>query len=367
VTTRSLRVGLLGVGFGATVHLPAFVSEGWDVAAVWSRRAERAREAVAKAGVAAEVVEDWRALVARPDLDAIAVATPPLAHLEMVTAALNAGKHVLCEKPFGLNARDAEAMRALAAERGLIGMVAHEFRYAPQRAHVRALLQEGYVGTPQLVVIELTMGRPAAAAPPPLQPGGVVAEGAGMLAQLGSHYIDGLRDWFGDVASVSGTLRTLRPDRTDPATGAVVQTDADDMFSITLTFASGVTAVMTASSAVAPGQGGRVLVSGTDGVLLTTQRTPNPDAAAGVWAAKASDRQLAELPMPERLRPFEDDRDDRLVAFRLLVRAFEAAIRDGVARVPTFEDGLRCTEIIDAIREAAAAGGVRLVSTAPGG
>lgn len=61
-TGRPLRVGVLGVGFGSVVHIPAFLSEGWDVAAIWSRRPERTREAAATHGLdAGAVAEDWRA------------------------------------------------------------------------------------------------------------------------------------------------------------------------------------------------------------------------------------------------------------------------------------------------------------------
>ncbi|MFN8639930.1 MAG: Gfo/Idh/MocA family oxidoreductase [Dehalococcoidia bacterium] len=92
------------------------------------------------------------------------------------------------------------------------------------------------------------------ATPPPL--GATAAEGAGFLGGLGSHFIDGMRHWFGDVESASGVTTALRPDRLDAA-GTVVQTDVDDTFSFQLRFASGVLASMTASSAVAPGSGGR--------------------------------------------------------------------------------------------------------------
>ncbi len=61
--------------------------------------------------------------------------------------------------------------------------------------------------------------------------------------------------------------------------------------------------------------------------------------------------------MPERFRPFEDDRDQRLVAFRLLVREFERGIREGTSPAPNFEDGLRCQEVLDAVRASAAGGG----------
>ncbi len=349
---RPLRVGVLGVGFGSVVHIPGFLSEGWEVPIVWSRRPERAREAAAKHGIGA-VAEDWRDVIARDDLDAIAVATPPLAHAGMTLAALEAGKHVLCEKPFALDVSQAKAMRNLARRKRLVGMVAHEFRYAPQRAQIKDLLAEGRIGTPQLVTAELFLGRASPAAPPPV--GATVAEGAGFLGGLGSHFIDGLRHWFGDVESVTGTTAALRPDRTD-SNGNVVQVDVDDTFTCTLRFASGVLATLTASSAVAPGSGGRIMISGTEGVLVATQRGPNPEPDGVVLFGRSTDRGLEELPMPERYRPFDDDRDHRLMAFRLLVREFARGIREGAAVTPNFDDGVGCQAVLDAVRQSSRTG-----------
>lgn len=292
-------------------------------------------------------------VIARDDLDAIAIATPPLAHHEMTMAALQAGKHVLCEKPFALDRAQAVAMRDLASERHLVGMVAHEFRFAPQRAQIRALLDEGAIGRPQLVTAELFLGRAAPATPPPL--GATAADGAGLLGALGSHFIDGLRHWFGDVESASGVTTALRPDRLDAA-GNVVQTDVDDTFSFQLRFASGVLASMTASSAVAPASGGRIMISGTEGALVATQRGPNPEPDGVVLLGKSTDRALTELPMPSAFRPFEDDRDHRLMAFRLLVREFERGIRDGASVTPSFDDGVGCQAVLDAVRESSKSG-----------
>src|SRR5690606_19935960 len=160
-------------------HVPGFQSEGWHVATLWGRRPERAREAAERLGVP-EVIEDWRELVARDDLDAVAITTPPGAHLEMVTAALEAGKHVLCEKPFSRNAGEAEQMRALAEARGRTAMVAHEFRFAPQRLQIKELLDQGYIGTPLLASAELLLGRPAGD-PPPLTWNSRASEGGGLL------------------------------------------------------------------------------------------------------------------------------------------------------------------------------------------
>jgi predicted dehydrogenase len=349
---QPLRVGVLGVGFGSVVHIPAFQSEGWDVRALWSRRLERAQEAAAKHGTG-EVHEDWHEILARDDIDAIAVATPPLAHLKMTRAALEAGKHVLCEKPFALDVAQAREMRDLARSKGLVGMVAHEFRYAPQRAQIKALLEEGRIGRPQLVTAELFLGRAAPATPPPV--GASVAEGAGFLGGRGSHFIDGLRHWFGDVESAMGTTLALRPDRTD-ASGKVVQVDVEDAFSFTLRFASGVVASMTASSAVSPGSGGRIMISGTEGVLTAAQRGPNPEPDGVVLWGRSTDRALEELPMEERFRPFDDERDHRLMAFRLMVREFERGIREGSTPTPSFEDGVGCQAVLDAVRRSSMSG-----------
>lgn len=353
-----LRVAVVGLGFGAKVHVPAFLSEGWEIPVLWSRRLERAREQAAAFGIP-DATDDYAALVARTDLDAIAIATPPSAHHEMVMAALAAGKHVLCEKPFALNSAEAREMYEAARAAGLTGMVAHEFRFTPQRLFVRQLLDEGYVGNPQIVQMELFMGGRAPATPTPLGAG--AAEGGGMLGALGSHFIDGLRQWLGDATEASGLLRCLRPDRTDPATGAIVQTDAEDTFQFALTFANGAVAAMNMTFAAGPGTGGRTFVTGSDGSLLATQRGANPEPDGVVLGAKVGERTLAELPMPDRHHPFEDDRDQRLVPFRLMVREFERGISEGISPAPSFEDGWCCQQIIDAIRAASASGQVTKV------
>jgi len=148
------------------------------------------------------------------------------------------------------------------------------------------------------------------------------------------------------------------PDRLDRASGVVVQADTDDTFALTLRFVSGVVASMIASSMVSPGLGGRIVVTGSEGVLLATQRGPNPEPDGVVLLGKAGDRGLTEIEMPERYRPIEDDRDHRLGAFRLLVREFERGIRAGASPAPSFEDGLACQQVLDAARHSSKTGRV---------
>ena len=142
------RVGIIGLGFGAQVHLPAFASEGWEVAAVCSRTRDKTRAAADAAGVK-DVHTDPAELFARTDIDAVAISTPPATHHPLSIAALNAGKHVVCEKPFAMSAAEGAEMRDAAARTGRTAMVAHEFRFAPQRRHVKQLLRDGYIGLMQ--------------------------------------------------------------------------------------------------------------------------------------------------------------------------------------------------------------------------
>jgi len=237
-------IGIIGVGFGAQVHVPAFRSEGWDVAAICSRTREKAQKAADEAGIPS-VYTDPMELIRRDDLAAVAIITPPGAHHQLSIAALNAGKHVLCEKPFALDAKQGAEMLAAAEKSGKTAMIAHEFRHTPQRAYIRQLVAEDYIGKFQLCTLELFLDRYVSREPRPLTWQAYKSEGGGLLGALGSHYIDGLRFWFGEIASVTGWLAGLRPDMVDTATGKIVKAETDDTFSFMVTFKNGGMATMT--------------------------------------------------------------------------------------------------------------------------
>jgi predicted dehydrogenase len=348
------RVGVIGVGFGAQVHVPGFRSEGWEVAAICSRSRDKTQKAADEAGIDG-VHTDPMELIRREDLDAVAITTPPGSHHALSIAALQAGKHVLCEKPFALDAKQAAEMRDAAAKARRTAMIAHEFRHAPQRAYIGQLLADGHIGTFRLCTIELFLDRYVTSEPRALTWMARAGEGGGILGALGSHYIDGLRHWFGDVATVSGRLDILRPDLVDTATGRKAIAETDDTFSFLVTFRNGGMATMTASFGTTPSRGARIVVMGDSGTLIAEQPGANP-LEDGIVVASRDGAPLQALPTPARYTPFTDARDHRLTAFRLLVRDFATGVEQGTSPAPNFTDGLRCQEVLDAVRESSRSG-----------
>jgi predicted dehydrogenase len=354
VPSSARKIGIIGVGFGAQVHVPGLRSEGWEVAAICSRTREKAQKAAAEAGIA-DVYTDPMELIRRDDLTAVSIITPPAAHHALSIAALQAGKHVLCEKPFALDAKQAREMLDAAEKSRRTAMIVHEFRHTPQRAYIKQLLDDGYIGKFQLCAIELFLDRYVSPQPRTLNWMAYKSEGGGLLGALGSHYIDGLRYWFGEVASVSGRLAALRPDLVDPATGKNVEAETDDTFSLSLTFKNGGMATMIASFATTPARGAKIAVMGDNGMLIAEQPGPNP-LENGVVIASRNGAPLQELKTPPQYTPFTDARDHRLMAFRLLVRDFTKGIEKGSSPAPNFTDGLRCQQVLDAVRESSESG-----------
>ena len=357
---KKLRVGVAGVGFGSTVHIPGFQSEpdDFEVTAVWSRSEARVKEAAQKFSIP-RAVTSYDDMLAMDDLDVISVVSPVAMHYEMTMAALDAGKHVICEKPFTLNQNMAKEMWQKATNKNLTHMVAHEFRFASARMRVKELIDEGYLGPLHIALLSLVNGPRDGFQPRPLGERDDASKGGGFLFSLGSHYIDCLLHWFGPVTSVSSVLQS-HTDRSDPSTGALVKATADDTFQFVLQFASGGWGTMTGTNAAPFGPGGRIELYGKEGTLVTPHKGngTNPPAHGTVLGGKPGQQQLEELPIPDRLQPFADDRDDRLMPFRLMIREFARGVREGTSPSPNFYDGYLCQQVLDAARESSATGKV---------
>src|SRR5207253_2532379 len=148
---KRIRVGIIGAnpdrGWATHAHIPALRSLGddFEITALSTTRRESADAAAKRFGVPA-VFDNHRELVNSPTVDVVAVTVKVPYHLELATAALDAGKAVYCEWPLGNGLQEAQTLAALAQQKGILAVAGLQARSAPSVAYVRDLIEQGYVG-----------------------------------------------------------------------------------------------------------------------------------------------------------------------------------------------------------------------------
>ncbi|MBM3672111.1 MAG: Gfo/Idh/MocA family oxidoreductase [Actinobacteria bacterium] len=338
---------VVGTGFGVRVHAPALRAAGFTVEALVGRDAERTGRRAERLGVPAGLTDLDEAL-ALPGVEAVTIATPPHTHAELAVAAAEAGKHVLCEKPFSMDATDAAAMLAAAEAAGVTHLVGHEFRWAPERALTARAIAEGLIGDPRLVTLVSYVplaADPDAKVPPWWFDAG---SGGGWLGASGSHIVDMVRVWLGEFESVSARLSI-----TSQRAGV-----AEDTFTIRFRLASGVEGVLQQTAANWGPMAGITRVAGTEGTLWHEGATVMLGDRDGV-------RELA-VPDDLALPPAPAESDDprhrythlELGPFTRLCEILRAGVdgreAESAVAIPTFHDGLAEMRVLDAIRESSA-------------
>lgn len=216
MTDDSIGWGVIATGGIAADFVRDLHGAGLRVAAAGSRTQERADAFAAEHGIP-HAHGSWDALVADPDVDAVYVATPHPAHVDAALAALSAGKHVLVEKPFTLNAAETRRIQVLAAERGLIALEAMWTRWLPHMLEIHALIADGAIGEPRLLVAEHLQSLPQDPAHRLNDP----ALGGGALLDLGVYPVSFAHDLFGPPHRVEA-VADIGPTGVDRRTSALL-------------------------------------------------------------------------------------------------------------------------------------------------
>jgi predicted dehydrogenase len=271
----TVRVGMIGSGFARRVQLPGLrLVPGAEVRAIASGRRVNAETVAAEFGIP-RVYDDGAELARAADVDLVIISSTPPSHARFALAALEAGKHVLCEKPMALDAAEAERM-VLAAERrpSQVAWIDHELRYEPNRRKIRELVHAGAIGEVRHIELSLKPylrgdGRPQTASAPWTW-WFDAGQGGGLLGAVGSHLIDLCRFWTAtEVVGVAGGVRTFIRERAD-AEGVKREVTADEFVSGVLTLSGGVVATLTLSAVAHHGPGHLAQVTGRDGSLVLT-------------------------------------------------------------------------------------------------
>ena len=219
--SRTVKVGLIGAGFVADIHTHSFKHfvRDAEIIAVASPTPGKAADFAAKRGIP-NAFENYRDLLAMPEIDLVSLALPNDLHCQVTLAAATAGKHVVCEKPLCRTLDEADQMIAACRQQGVLLLYAEELLFAPKYVRARQLVEEGALGTPFLVKQwEEHDG--------PHMPWfwDVNRSGGGVVLDMGCHSIEYARWVFGKpaVKSVSATLGTyVHVDKTDGEDHSIV-------------------------------------------------------------------------------------------------------------------------------------------------
>jgi UDP-N-acetyl-2-amino-2-deoxyglucuronate dehydrogenase len=347
---RPLRVGLVGAGNIATHHLPAYLQhpEALELVAICDLNEELAAARALEAGVA-HVFADVRATLRGVEIDALDVCTIPDQHLDVALAGIEAGKHVLIEKPFATSLDDCRTLLAAAESAGVTLMVAQNQRYLPPYRAAKRVLDSGELGPIRAVRFESLQCWPA------VMPDGhwsynARRAGGGAVISVAIHRIDLMRYLVGDVVSVSAVCRTTRPEFVN---------GAEDYATATLEFANGALGEMfTTVSAFRMPWSETFMIFGDDG---TMHAVPPPGNIRGPAVVASTKRTAPAEVWTDQVSGFEplDASREGLASESGQVNEllhFAACCETGAEPLTSGRDNLETMKIVFGIYESALTG-----------
>lgn len=349
MSDMKLRVGVIGTGWWAELeHLPGLRSRAdVELVALCGRSPGRLAALADRFEVPGRHL-DWRELLARQRLDVAVIVTPNLLHHPIALAALDAGAHVICEKPLALDAAQARELAAHAEAMGRQTLTFFTHRALAAAAQVKRLVEAGFLGRPLRVdaryfsASHLQPGKPAAWRMRRAE------AGTGALGDIGSHLIDLVQWWLGDVARVTGHWQTAYRER--PGGPA----DADDACAFLAELKCGAQGAFQASK-LAAGRANfqRIELQGEKGSLVY-EAAPGLDATweGRLWAGRVDRPGLEVVALDADLTAGLDTADNlagRTAAYRRLTDPLVAAIRGGPRCRPDFGDGAAVQAVLDAV------------------
>jgi predicted dehydrogenase len=370
---KKVKAAIFGTGFMGRVHTEGIRRLGnVEVAGIAARTAAQARKFADELSIE-RATGDYREFLADPTIDAVHICTPNSLHFPMAKAALEAGKHVLCEKPLATSVAEARVMVRLAKERNLANCTFHNLRYYPQVQNMRRIREAGELGDVQVVQgtysqdwllyntdwnwrIETGPSR--------------------AFADIGTHWCDMVEHVTGlRITALCADLQTFLKTRRKPvlSDGASVETFSgkttapgeytevpvatEDFGSMIFRLGDTARGAMTVSQ-VSAGRKNRLFVEvyGTksslawngeqpDELWIGQRNVPNQLVVKDPALLKGKARSFADLPGGH-----SEGYDD---TFKQVFRRFYSTVADRGAAIeyPTFEDGLRQLQILDAVLE----------------
>ena len=377
--SKTLRVAMIGYGFMGKVHSHAWRTVNHffpdappiEMTVICGRSAEALEGARVQFGWN-EAETDWKKVIARSDIDIIDICTAGDTHAEIAIAALNAGKHVICEKPLANNGAEAQAMAEAASEaikNGIKSMVAFNYRRVPALGVAKKLIDDGKIGTIFHVRANYLQDWIIDPEFPLVWRLDKNSAGSGALGDLGAHIVDAAYFLTGSkINSVSAITKTFIKERPLPAayTGLVAQGSAgrgtvtvDDAAIFTAQFDNGAIGTFEATRFAAGHKNGMSIeINGSKGSIYFEFENMNEllfhdytedSSTAGfkrILATESSHPYVAAWWPPGHILGYEH-------TFTHEMYDFVVAIDKGVQPSPSFADGLYVQKVLDAVEVSA--------------
>jgi predicted dehydrogenase len=356
---RIVRVGVLGAGAWARgAHLPGYRRDTrCRIVAIADTELDRAKQAAREFDIPTATT-DARELFVRDDIDMIDVCTPSHTHFDLAWGALEAGKHVLCEKPVAYDFRETRRARDLAARKGLKTKVGLTFRYSPAMRYMRELVATGFIGTP-FIFNGYEQNSQWLDPQNPLRQVDPDADQSilqvSSLEGYGAPIIDLAHLFVGsDLTQVVGTMRNFIPERMVRATGRMMRMNIDDGDIFLGEFANGaLCSIQTSFVTVGNYPGIEARVYGSEGALICRLVEEN-GICETLRAAKPEAVEFRELEVPARFYPAGGTAREswRTLFYANLIDSFIGEILSGDdGSEGDFGDGAWVQEVINAVEQ----------------
>lgn len=358
-----IKVGVIGAGnIAEFVHIPGYQKcSNAEVVAICDSLKERAAAFAREFGIK-EIYTDYKEMLNQKELDAVSICTPTYLHYPIVMEAIKKGKHILCEKPMGMNYTEVQEMYEAAKKAKLKNMVAYTYRFVPAIRYAKYLIENGYIGkVRQFRSLYLFGGEGLGwwGWRSDAREGGP----GGVLFDLGSHLIDFARYLVGEIKEVCGYGKIFEKEKKVPNTGEIRKADTFDACAFLAEFVNGATGAFETSWVASGRRSGErigkadyqhIEINGTKGTIIYYLKKPNELQISSGNLLFEND-QIVTIPVPENFLKLSGTArdikaDESVIGFRY-DQAF--AFIKGIVRneevTPGFYDGLICQKVLDAV------------------
>lgn len=361
--SKKIGVGIIGAGpdrgWAMDAHIPALrcLADDFDLVAISTSRRESA-EAASKLLNVPLAFDNAAALVARPEVDVVAITVKVPFHLELVSTAIDAGKAVYCEWPLANGVGEAVAMLKRLREKGLYGAVGLQARSSPTIDYVRDLVAEGYVGevlSSSILASAINWGEDI------LPHYAYLLEeknGATMLTIPFGHTVDAFCWCLGEFDSLTATFATRRPNVKLVGSDRMLKSDVADQVAVTGTLKNGAVASIHYRGGFSKGNMFVWEINGTEGDLVINadgghlQMLPHR-----LKGGRKGDPGLADIPVPARyLTPGLNLPEGPAASVAHAYARLAKDLRNGTQTLPGFADALVRHRMLEAMTEAARSG-----------